>query len=110
MFDRTVLECDSVRCLRRRSGVESRGVSSVAASSSETSSPTGPCRMRWGGLVLVGASHSAMESDGARVPGRRFLLDRWGLVVYGGGGSFGCCSVGANTKSEADEAGSTIVV
>jgi len=76
MVDRTVLECDTVRCLRRRSGVDSRGVFSVATSSSETSGPRGPCRTRWGGLVLAGASQSATESDGTRVPGLRLLLER----------------------------------
>jgi hypothetical protein len=75
-IDRAVLECDTVRCLRRRSGVDSRGVFSVAISSSETSGPRGPCRMRRGGLVLVGASQSVTESDGTRVPGLRLLLER----------------------------------
>lgn len=109
MFDRTVLECDTVRCLRRRSGVDSRGVFSVAVSSSEISSPEGPCRMRWGGLVLVDTSQSATESDGTRAPGLRLLLGRWGLDVYGGGGSFGSCSVSDKTRGEAGEAGSAIV-
>ena len=78
MIDRTVLECDTVRvrCLRRRSGVDSRGVFSVVASSSETSGPRGPCRMCWGGMALVGASQSVTEFDGTRVPGLRLLLRR----------------------------------
>jgi hypothetical protein len=109
MLDRTVLECDTVRCLRRRSGVESKGVFSVAASSSETSGPIGPCRTRWDGWVLVGTSQSATESDGTRVPSRRFLLERLGLVVYGGGGSLVGCAAGANTRSEVGEADSAIL-
>lgn len=76
MFDRTVLECDTVRCLRCRSGVDNRGVLSVAASSSDNSGPGCPGRVRWGGWVLVGTSQSAIESDGIRVPVLRTLLER----------------------------------
>ena len=109
MFDRTVLECDIVRCLRRRSGVDNRGVFSVAVSSSEYSGPGCPCRMRWCGWVLVGTSQSVIESDGTRTPALRLLLERWEPVVYGGGGSLGGGSVNDRTRGGADEAGSAIL-
>ena len=76
MFDRTVLECDTVRCLRRRRGVDNRGVFSVAASSSDNSGPGYPGRMCGGGWVLVGTSQFTTESDGTRVPVLRLLLER----------------------------------
>lgn len=76
IFDRTVLECDVVRPLLRRSGFDSRGVFSVAASSSETSVPRCPCRMRWAGWTPGGISQSATESNDTRVPVLRALLER----------------------------------
>ena len=99
-----MLECDTVRCLRPRDGVSSRGVFSVAESSSEASSPICPCRMRWGGWVLVGTPQSATESDGTRGAVLRLLLERRWPVVYGGGGS-----VSGKTSGGAGEVGSAIL-